>query len=69
MVSGHQSRRYRTNQAAQLNSGDGATIQWQRRYEHFCTLAQKVGDFDSVTREGYWQHAEHFCRLLNGSAA
>jgi hypothetical protein len=43
--------------------------QWQRPYEHYRNLAQQVGDADSVTREHYWQHAEHFFRLMNGSAS
>ena len=52
-----------TNQRA-----DGAG-HWQRRYEHYRNLAQQAGDADSVTREHYWQHAEHFYRLMNGSAS
>ncbi|MGD0192960.1 MAG: DUF4167 domain-containing protein [Rhizomicrobium sp.] len=42
---------------------------WQSRYEHYRNLAQQTGDIDRVTRENYWQHAEHFMRLMNGSAA
>lgn len=42
--------------------------QWQRRYEHYRNLALQAGNADPVTREQYWQHAEHFCRLMNGSA-
>jgi hypothetical protein len=53
-----------------LNTGQRTNEpnQWQRRYEHYRNLAQQPGDADSVTREHYWQHAEHFCRLMNGSA-
>ena len=43
--------------------------QWQRRYEHYRNLAQQVGEADSITREHYWQHAEHFYRLMNGSGS
>jgi hypothetical protein len=46
-----------------------ASSQWQRRYENHRDLAQRAGDADSVTREHHWQHAEHFLRLINGSAA
>ncbi|MGB8365705.1 MAG: DUF4167 domain-containing protein [Rhizomicrobium sp.] len=42
--------------------------QWQRHYDHYRNLAQQAGNADSVTREQYWQHAEHYCRLMNGSA-
>lgn len=47
---------------------DGAG-QWQRRYEHYRDLAHQVGDADRVTGEQYRQHAEHFYRLINGSAS
>ena len=43
--------------------------QWQRKYDHYCTLAQATNNDDTVTREHYWQHAEHFLRLMNGSAS
>jgi hypothetical protein len=42
--------------------------QWQRNYDHFCQLAQSNLNGDAVTREQYWQSAEHFLRLMNGSA-
>jgi hypothetical protein len=42
--------------------------QWQRNYDHYCQLAQSYLGGDVVTREQYWQHAEHFLRLMNGSA-
>lgn len=51
------------------NQRQDPTSQWRRRYEHYRDLAQRSGDADSVTREHYWQHAEHFCRLINGSSA
>jgi hypothetical protein len=51
----------------QQPNGNNAS-QWQRNYEHYRDLAQRPGDADTVTREQYWQHAEHFCRLMNGSA-
>lgn len=42
--------------------------QWQSRYEHYRNLAQQVRNADSITREHYWRHAEHFYRLMHGSA-
>lgn len=49
--------------------GDGKTGQadWQRQYDRYCQLAQNAFEVDAVTREQYWQHAEHYRRLLNGS--
>jgi hypothetical protein len=46
----------------------GGQSQWQRKYEHYCTLAQATNAGDGVTREQHWQNAEHFLRLINGSA-
>jgi hypothetical protein len=43
--------------------------QWQRKYDHYCNLAQATNGNDGVTREHHWQHAEHFLRLMNGSAS
>jgi len=42
--------------------------QWQHKFDHYCNLAQAAYGNDAVTREQYWQHAEHFLRLMNGSA-
>ena len=42
--------------------------QWRQNYERYKTLAESAGDADPVTRENYWQHAEHFLRLINGAA-
>jgi cold shock protein len=41
--------------------------QWQRSYDRYCELARNA-EGDSVTRENYWQYAEHFLRMMNGSA-
>jgi len=42
--------------------------QWQHKFDHYRSLAQATNGNDEVTREQYWQHAEHFLRLMNGSA-
>jgi len=43
--------------------------EWRQNYERYKNLAESAGRDDSVTREGYWQHAEHFIRLINEAAA
>jgi Domain of unknown function (DUF4167) len=43
--------------------------QWRQNYERYKGLAEGAGSSDAVTREGYWQHAEHFIRLINEAAA
>ena len=52
--------------SSQPPKGDKSS-QWQRSYDRYCELARNAGD-DLVTREHYWQHAEHFLRMINGSA-
>lgn len=42
--------------------------QLQQKYDHYCALAQATNGDDAVTRQEHWQHAEHFLRLMNGSA-
>jgi hypothetical protein len=39
--------------------------QWRQNYERYKNLAESAGNADAVTREGYWQNAEHFIRLIN----
>jgi len=56
-------------QAGPNNQGSNNHSQWQRKYDHYCELAQATGRDDAVTREGHWQHAEHYLRLMNGSAS
>jgi CspA family cold shock protein len=38
---------------------------WQHNYDKYTEFARHEEDL--VTREGHWQHAEHYLRLLNGS--
>jgi hypothetical protein len=42
--------------------------QLQQKYDHYCNLAQATNGDDTVTREQHWQHAEHYLRMMNGSA-
>lgn len=60
-------RNSRPTHAGQQYSSNNQS-QWQRKYDHYCNLAQATNGDDAVTREQYWQHAEHFLRLMNGSA-
>jgi len=53
--------------ASQQNSPNNPS-QWRHKYDHYCNLAQATNSDDAVTREQYWQHAEHFLRMMNGSA-
>jgi hypothetical protein len=55
--------------ASSRQQPNGATeSQWRRNYDHHCALAQANNGGDAGTREQHWQHAEHFIRLINGSA-
>ena len=52
----------------QRPSGDGGNpSQWQRKYDDYKALAESADRSDQVTRENYWQHAEHYIRLINDS--
>jgi hypothetical protein len=48
--------------------GGNNQSRWQQKYDHYCHLAQQADGSDDITREHYWQHAEHFLRLINGSS-
>lgn len=61
-------RNTRPAHASQQYSPNNQT-QWQRKYDNYCNLAQATNNDDAVTLEQYWQHAEHFLRLMNGSAS
>lgn len=43
--------------------------QWRQNYDHNKGLAESAGGADTVMRQSYWQHAEHFIRLINEAAA
>jgi Domain of unknown function (DUF4167) len=42
---------------------------WQQRRQHYLHLAESAGNADRVDRENYWQHAEHFHRLIAEAVA
>jgi hypothetical protein len=62
------SRNFRSAHTGQ-QTAPNTQNQWQRKYDHYCNLAQATNGDDAVTREHHWQHAEHFLRLMNGSAS
>src|ERR1700733_12826675 len=41
-----------------------ALERWRQHYEHYRGLAESTRDLDRVSRESYWQHAEHFHRMM-----
>jgi hypothetical protein len=41
---------------------------WRRRHQYYLNLAENAGNGDRVDRENYWQHAEHFHRLIAAAA-
>jgi hypothetical protein len=43
--------------------GPNRINQWRQTYERYKALAE--GSDDPVSRENYWQHAEHYIRLIN----
>jgi hypothetical protein len=61
------SRHTQSTQAGQQGESN-LRGQWQHKFDHYSNLAQAAYGNDAVTREQYWQHAEHFLRLMNGSA-
>jgi hypothetical protein len=61
------SRNTRRPPASQQSSSNNPS-QWQQKYDYYRNLAQATNGDDAVTREQHWQHAEHFLRMMNGSA-
>jgi cold shock protein len=59
----------RLDPSSQHKNGNeiAAKHEWQQNYERYCELARKASD-DQVAREGHLQHAEHFYRMMSGSA-
>jgi hypothetical protein len=52
-------------QRAPQQQGSGQN-HWQRNYERYQALAA-ASDSDPVSRENYWQHAEHFYRMMHAA--
>ncbi len=69
MQSIHQSgKRSRSGQTKSLKANNTrpelAQERWRQRYEHYRGLAESARDVDRSTRENYWQHAEHYFRMI-----
>ena len=62
------SRNTRRSQGSQQSTSYNQS-QLQQKYDHYCNLAKATNGDDAVTREQHWQHAEHFLRMMNGSAS
>jgi cold shock protein len=60
-------RQANSNGSYRKSKAPDNTHEWQRNYARYCDLAQNTND-DAVARENYWQHAEHFLRMINGSS-
>lgn len=47
----------------------GNPADWRRNFERYTALARNPSARDDdVTRENYYQHAEHYLRLMSGAA-
>ncbi len=62
--------RSRSSKPAQVRTAQpkqaGNAADWRRNFERYTALALNLGrDDDAVTRENYYQHAEHYLRLMN----
>lgn len=57
------------SQIPAIQSSPNRLGQWRQTYERYKGLAESAGSADAVTREGYWQQAEHFIRLINEAEA
>jgi hypothetical protein len=48
----------------------GNPASWRQAFERYMALAQNLGQHDdAVTRENYYQHAEHYLRLIHDAEA
>ena len=55
-------------QARGNRSQPGNPAQWRQSFERYSALAQGESD-DRVARENYYQHAEHYLRLMHDAEA
>lgn len=58
-----------SNRAAARGQATGPA-QWRQSFERYRALAEEAGrTADDVTRENYYQHAEHYLRLMREAEA
>jgi hypothetical protein len=63
-------RRQRAQRENRTNNAQNVRIHWQRRHEHFTSLARTASvSGNAVDAENYFQHAEHYFRMMQGTAA
>ena len=63
-------RRQRAQHADRALSNQNARVLWQRKHEHFTALAKTAATGGhAVDAENYYQHAEHYFRMIQGTAA
>jgi len=51
-----------------MRESDDDVPNWYRREQHYLNLADNANNTDRVDRENYWQHAEHFHRMIAEAA-
>jgi Domain of unknown function (DUF4167) len=63
-------RRQRAQRENLKSNPQNARIHWQRRHEHFTSLARTASvSGNAVDAEYYFQHADHYFRMIQGTAA
>ncbi len=67
-AAGQRQRNDQQRPATNFQRSDNDQEHWKRRQQHYLTLAESAGSADRVDRENYWQHAEHFHRLIAAAA-
>ncbi|MEJ0042622.1 MAG: DUF4167 domain-containing protein [Rhizomicrobium sp.] len=67
-TTGQRPRDDKQRPATNFQRSDNDQEHWKRRQQHYLSLAEGAGGADRVDRENYWQHAEHFHRLIAAAA-
>jgi len=67
---GNQQQRDLSRGTSSRGKGENRSVLWQKRHEHYTALARAAAlKGNSVDAEYNYQHAEHYLRMLRGSAA
>ena len=57
-------------EADRANGAEANSAHWRRKLEHYLALARASADRgDRVEAESCYQHADHYYRLIQGTAA
>ena len=63
-------KRQRSQNEGRDSNNQNSRINWQRKHEHFAALARTAAvSGNAIDAEGYYQHAEHYFRMMQGTAA